>query len=77
MNPHQNAMAMIVHLWMNPHQNAMAMIVAALAAIYVEKVRVTATTTTNANPASHVERTIVWGTHFNLQMTAVGTVSGS
>ena len=62
---------------MNPHQNAMAMIVAALAAIYVEKVRVTATTTPNANAASHVEWTIVWGTHFNLQMTAVGTVSGS
>ena len=62
---------------MNPHQNAMAKIVAALAAINVEKARATATGTPIANQASHVERTIVWGTHLNLQMTAVGTVSGS
>ena len=62
---------------MNPHQNAMAMIVAALAAIYVEKVRATATGTPTANPASRVERTIVWGTNLTLLMTAVGTVSES
>ena len=62
---------------MNPHQNAMARIIAALATINVEKVRATATGTPTANPASHVERTIVWGTNLTLLMTAVGTVSES